>query len=131
MTLQAIASPFDVVTVKPVSASPVHGRDLPAQMEGRVEGGGLFLEIRDQIARIDARKTRNIVDRLFRIKRGALPADFIQRVDHMGLDAQHAELENGEQADGAGADNNGIGLETGGGGGAFSHDETGVVPCAR
>src|SRR5262244_1630466 len=52
---------------------------------------------------------RDVVDRLFRIERGALPAGRFQRVDDVAAHLQHAALEDREQPDRAGADDRDIG----------------------
>lgn len=80
-----------------------------AEMVGRREGRRLLLQSGDQFGRLDLGVARNVVNRLFRIERGALAAGEVQRVDDVGLQLQHAAFENGEQADGAGADDGDIG----------------------
>ena len=59
----------------------------------------------------DLRDRRNVVDRLLGIKLGALAADLVEDVDEMALDVEQAELEHGEQADRAGADDEHVGLD--------------------
>ena len=50
----------------------------------------------------------NVVNRLFRIKLGALAADLVENVDEMRLHIEQAELEHSKQADRAGADNDNV-----------------------
>ena len=50
----------------------------------------------------------NVVYRLFRRKFGALPARAIQDVDQIALEIEQPQLENGEQADGACADDHNV-----------------------
>src|SRR5205807_1271580 len=53
----------------------------------------------------------NVVDRLFRIKLGALAAGLVEDVDKVRLDVEQAKLEHGEQADRPRADNQHIGFD--------------------
>ena len=71
----------------------------------------LPFQLRHQFARLDGRDGRNVVDRLFRIQRRALPAHLGERVDQHRAQLQHAELEDGEQADRPGADDGDVGFE--------------------
>ena len=75
-----------------------------------MEGLGLAHELLDQLSRLDRRIARDVVDRLFRIERGALAAGHGERVDDRGPQLQHPELEQREQANRARADDNHIGL---------------------
>ena len=84
--------------------------DHLAEMEGRAERLDLLRQRVDQPLAGDDRIAGNVVDRLLRIELGALPADLGQDVDEMGLDVEQAELEDGEQADRAGADDDGVRL---------------------
>ncbi len=59
----------------------------------------------------DVRNAGNVVDRLLRIKLGALPADLVEDVDQMRLDVEQAELEHREQADRPRADDHDVGLD--------------------
>ena len=77
-------------------------------MECGIEGRDLLHQIVDQALARDHRESGNVVDRLLRIKLGALPADHGQNVDHMRLDIEQAEFEHGEEPDGARADDHGI-----------------------
>ena len=80
-------------------------------MKLRVERLGLLQQPIDQFLRAADGQRRNVVDRLFRIQLAALPAGMLERIDDVRADAQQAELENLEQAAGAGADDDGIGLD--------------------
>ena len=71
--------------------------DHLVEVEGRAEGLDLLDQVVDQTLAGDDRKTRNVVDRLFGIKLGALPADLGQDVDEMGLDVEQPELEHRKQ----------------------------------
>ena len=55
------------------------------------------------------RDAGNVVDRLLRIKLGALAARPVENVDQMGFQLGEAELKHGEQAHWARANNNDIG----------------------
>ena len=90
------------------AAQPV---DLPAEQPGRPEWGDLRLQTSDQGARLNRRIRRNVIDRLFRIQRCALAANFRQSVDQHAGHFEHTELEDGEQADGAGADDGYVGFD--------------------
>ena len=52
----------------------------------------------------------NVVDRLFRIELGALPARAVENVDQMAFEVEQAELEHGEQPARARADDDDIRL---------------------
>ena len=53
----------------------------------------------------------NVVDRLFGIELGALAARAVEDVDQVALQIDQPELEHGEQADGAGADDDDVGFD--------------------
>ena len=53
----------------------------------------------------------NVVDRLLRIKLGALAADLVEDVDEVRLHVEQAQLEHGEQADRARADDEHVSLD--------------------
>ncbi len=84
---------------------------LAAEQARRRERPDLLLQRGDQRARLDRRMRRDVVDRLFRIERRALAADFAERVDQHAGQFQHAEFENGEQSDRAGADDRHVGFD--------------------
>src|SRR5690242_21833647 len=73
-------------------------------MELRIEGLDLLQQAIDQLLAGHQRKTGNVVDRLFRIELGALPARPIQNVNQMALEIQQPQLKHGKQADGPVAD---------------------------
>lgn len=79
-------------------------------MENGLEWSRLFQESLDQGAGEDPRVARNVENRLFRVKRAALPARLIERIEHMTPHPEHATLENCEQTDRPGADNRNVGL---------------------
>ena len=79
-------------------------------MERRLKRLDLLRQRVDQPLAGDDRIAGNVVDRLLRIELGALAADLRQNVDEMGLDVEQPELKNGEQADRAGADDDGVRL---------------------
>ena len=58
-----------------------------------------------QFLRTADRQRRNIVNRLVRIQLRALPADDLQGIEHMRLDAEQTQLEHLEQAARSGTDN--------------------------
>ena len=86
------------------------GRHL-AEMELRIERLDLLQQPVDQLLAGDDGQAGNVVDRLFRIKLGALPARPVQDVDQMAFEVQQPQLEHGEQADGARADDGDIGFD--------------------
>ena len=59
----------------------------------------------------DERNAGNIVNGFFRIKLRALAADLVEDVDEMRLDVEQAEFEYRKEADGAGPDDDHIGLD--------------------
>ena len=65
----------------------------------------------DQPVRAGHGDAGNVVDRLFRIKLGALTADLVENVDEMRFHVEQAELEHSKQADRAGADNDNVCLD--------------------
>ena len=67
-------------------------------MIDRAERGGLCLETDDQLGRLDAGETRNVVDRLLGIQRRTLPSGIVEHVDDVAVEADHAALEHGKQA---------------------------------
>ena len=77
-------------------------------MELRIERRDLLQEIGGEVLSGDFGQTGNIVDRLFRIKLGALAAGTIENIDHMGAQIEQTKLEHGKEADRAGANNNHI-----------------------
>ena len=95
-------------------------RHLPSMR--LVEGGGHLAEMKDGLERGDLleqpvgqllagadRDARNVIDRLLRIKLGALPAGPVENVHDLGFQLGKAELEDGEQAHRARANNNYVG----------------------
>ena len=72
--------------------------DHLAEMEGRLERLDLLHQRVGQAMPGDERDAGNVVDRLFRIELGALPADLVEDVDQVGLDVEQPELEYREQA---------------------------------
>ena len=78
------------------------------EMELRIERLDLLQQPVDQLLAGDDGQARNVIDRLFRIKLGALAARPVQDVDQMAFEIQQPQLEHGEQADGARADNGDI-----------------------
>jgi hypothetical protein len=87
----------------------LHSNVLPPSVVTR-NAGSLHQRI-DQALRRDFRDRRNVVDRLLRIKLGALAADLVEDVDEVALDVEQAEFEHAEQADGARSDNQHISLD--------------------
>ena len=81
-----------------------------AEMVGRGERRGLLNQPLDQHPGVDPRVAGDIVDRLFRVKRGALTARRVERVEHMAAHLQHAALEDREEPDRPGADDRDIGI---------------------
>ncbi len=79
-------------------------RNSGAEMECRRKRRGLLDQPIDQLGGIDSRIAGNVVDRLFRIERGALSAGRWQRVEHMAAHVEHAAFEDREKPDRSGAD---------------------------
>ena len=77
-------------------------------MELRIERLDLLQQPVDQLLAGDDGQAGNVVDRLFRIELGALAARPVQDVDQMAFEIQQPQLEHGEQADGACADDGDI-----------------------
>ncbi len=96
-----------VLDDKPVRALRQAGDGMP-EVKPRRERRGLLGEPLDQFGGVDSRIARDVVDRLFRIERGALPARRRQRIEHMAAHVEHAAFEHREQADRAGADDRDI-----------------------
>src|SRR4029078_4487625 len=95
---------------QPKAAVGVAGEALehPPEMEGRVERLELFEELVDEPFAGDHGIARDVVDRLLRIKLGALAARLVQDVDHRRLDVEEPELKDGKEADRSGADNHDV-----------------------
>ena len=81
------------------------------EMEGRVERLDLLHQRLGQALTGDEGNAGNIVDRLFRIKLGALATDLVEDVDEMGLHVQQAEFENGKQPARARANDQHVGFD--------------------
>ena len=94
------------------AADPVQrGQDVGHHgSHGGGVGPGQLPQLRDQLGAGDPGEAGNVVDWLFWIKRAALPADGVQRIDHMAAQADHPAFKNGKQADRPGADHGNIGL---------------------
>ena len=88
-----------------------------AEMELRIEGLDLLHQLVHQLLAGDDGHARNVIDRLFRIKLGALAAGAVEDVHQMAFQIEQPQLEHGEQADGARADDGDVGFDGGG-----SHD---------
>ena len=80
-------------------------------MKGGAEGLDLLHEIVNQPLPRDHGEAGNVVDGLFGIELGALPAGLGQDVDKMGLDVQQAQLEHGEETGGASAHDDDVCLD--------------------
>ena len=106
-----ISVPASVFSFQRPSASfSSAGRHL-AEMELRVERLDLLQQPVGQLLAGDDGQAGNVVDRLFRIELGALAARPVQDVDQMAFEIEQPQLEHGEQADGAGADDGDIGFD--------------------
>jgi hypothetical protein len=102
--------PVEVSTSKRPSSRVHHGHFL-AQVEGRREGLDLLQQVVGQFLAGADGHGRDVVDGLVRIQLHALAANYRQRIDHVRLDFQQAEFEHLEQADRAGADDDGVGID--------------------
>ena len=70
--------------------------DLLVDVIDRLERGCLCLQFLNQHRAFNPGMGGDVEDRLFRIKRSALPPDFFQRINDMGANFQHAQFENGK-----------------------------------
>ena len=77
-------------------------------MKGGIEGLDLLQEIVGQPLSGDDRQAGNVVDRLFRIKLGALSAGARQDVDQMRADVEQPQFEHREQPGRTGADDDDV-----------------------
>ncbi len=77
----------------------------------RVERFDLLQQRIDEALRAGIGNAGNVVDRLLRIKLGALAADLVENVDEMTFHVEQAQLEHRKQADGPRADNDNISLD--------------------
>ena len=80
-------------------------------MKLRIERLDLLMQRVDQTLGAGVGNAGNVVDRLLRIKLGALAADLVENVDEVRFHVEQAELEHREQADRAGADDDNVGLD--------------------
>src|SRR5690606_9468746 len=85
------------------------GIDHAVEVEFRRERRDLGHQVVGELLAGDDGEARNIVDRLFRIQLGALPAGTVENVDEMAFDIEQAEFEGCEQPAGARADHDDIG----------------------
>ena len=103
-----ISVPASVVSFQLPSGLLQRRRHL-AEMELGLERLDLFQQPVGQLLAGDDGQAGNVVDRLFRIKLGALAARPVENVDQMRLQIERAELEHREKPDRASSDNNDIG----------------------
>ena len=82
-----------------------------AIVEFRRERRDLLLQIVDQPLPGDDREAGNVVDRLFRIELGALPAGPVENVDDVAFEIEQPQLEHGKQANGARANDDDVGFD--------------------
>ncbi len=110
-TLVSNTWPASVVTRN--NGSPIFSivSTISFEMERRAERLDLLHQRVGQPLPGHHRNAGNVVDRLFRIELGALPADLVEDVDEVGLDVEQAKLEHGEQSAGARADDQRISLD--------------------
>ena len=78
-------------------------------MKLRMERLCLVQQALGEFGASDNRQGRNVIDRLFRIKFGALPARTVKNIDDMALDIQEAQFKNCKQAARARGNDHGIG----------------------
>ena len=93
-----------------------------AEMKRGVEGFRLFDQAIDQLLRPADGQRRDVVNRFVGIQLSALAAHLGERIDDRGADAEQPQLENLEQAHGAGADDQRL-HGVGGRFERFRHDE--------
>ena len=84
-----------------------------AKMKLRVEGLDLRHQLVHQLLAGDDRDAGNVVDRFFGIKLGALAAGAVEDIHQMAFQIEQPQLEHGEQANGARADDGDIGFNGG------------------
>nr|GEU28069.1 hypothetical protein [Tanacetum cinerariifolium] len=97
-----------------IEAAVVAAGDLDhflAQVERRFERFDLLEQVVGQFLAGARWHGRDVVDRLVGIQFDALSAHRAQRIDHVGFDFQQAQFEDLEQADRAGANDDGIGFD--------------------
>ena len=92
------------------SAKRLDAHDHLGEMKLRLERRDLLQQIVSEALAGDDRHPRNVVDGLFGIELGALPADLVENVDDMAFDVEKAELEHREQAARSSTDDDHIGL---------------------
>ena len=80
-------------------------------MEVGLERADLLREPFHQLAGAHYRERGDVVDRLVRVQRGALPADLRERVHDVRMDPEQPQLEDLEQAARAGSDDDHVGLD--------------------
>ena len=110
-TLHSKILPASVVTRN--SGSPIFSIVSTISLRWKVGLNGLICSISASVRPwpVTIGNAGNVVDRLFRIKLGALPAELVEDVDEMRLDVEQAQFENGEQAARARADDQHIGFD--------------------
>ena len=106
-----ISVPASVFSFQRPSASFSSAVAISPKWNCGVERLDLLQQPVGQLLAGDDGQARNVVDRLFRIKLGALPARPVEDVDQMAFEIEQPQLEHREQADGAGADDGDIGFD--------------------
>ena len=111
MILHSNTWPASVVTRN--SGSPIFSMVSTISLRWKVGLNGLICSISASVrpGAGDVGDAGNVVDRLFRIKLGALAADLVEDVDQVRLHVEQAELEHREQADRARADDERVGRD--------------------
>ena len=88
-----------------------HLGDFLTQMEDRLKVMVLLEKVFRELIGSANRNGGDVVDRFGGIELDALSADIAQRINHVALNLKKAEFKNLEKANGAGANNNGIGFD--------------------
>ena len=83
--------------------------DHLVEMKLRMEGLRLVQQALRELGTGDNRQGRNVIDRLFRIKLGALPAGPVENINDMAFDVEQAQFKNRKQTARARANDHGIG----------------------
>ncbi len=122
MALLEMVVPVDVRTVNGARLT-LKRNDLLVQVEHRVERVCLFFEPCDQGFGLDLGITRDVVDGFFRVERGALAADGVERVNDMAAHVEHAGLEDLKQAHGPCSNDHNVGLVR------LAHELSQPLPC--
>src|SRR5262249_861203 len=97
----------------PAFAMGRQGLHPAAEVIDGMKGFRLRLELADQVGGVDGRISRDVIDRLFRIERGALTPRHVEGVHDMAFHLQHAAFDHGKEPHRSRADDADIRLVSG------------------